>query len=315
MAGDDLTSGLFRLRFKALGTQCEVQFRTDAVEAAKEFRAAALGWIKVFEDTWSRFKPESLLSEINAKAGKEAIELSEEQEAILWLCDRTFRGTGGLVDPTSLPLTLLWDEGARRNRIPSDGEVAAALEKVSWPTVEWGKGSVFLPRKGMALEIGGFGKEHAVDVLMTLAARHDISDVLVDLGRDLAARGEPPHGSLWVVGVEDAREEDAPAIRLAFSGKALATSGNGRRFREIGGERFGHIIDPRDGRPVENNLLTATCLADDCLTAGWYATSACILGPDAGLEQIERHLGLDGILQTVADMRYSQTVHRYVLKN
>lgn len=313
--GKDLTAGLFRLKFKALGTQCEIQFRTDAVEAAKEFRRAALGWLRDFEETWSRFRPDSLLCRINAEAGHRAVEVTADQEEILKLCDRTFRATEGLIEPSSFPLTRLWDEGEERDRIPPENEIQRALGLVSWPSIEWGDGAVFLPEKGMALEIGGFGKEYAVDCLVSLARRYEIPDVLVDLGRDVATFGEPPHGPYWVVGVENAREKDAPAMRLAFSGKALATSGNGRRFRTIGGGKFGHIIDPRTGQPVANEVLTATCLADDCLTAGWFSTSACILGIGAGMERIERHLGVEGILQTNGDMRYSQTVHRYVLKN
>lgn len=315
MSEESLTAGLFRLRFRALGTQCEVQFRTEEVTAAKEYRAGVLSWLQGFENTWSRFKHQSLLSKINALAGKEAVALTEEQEAILRLCDRTYKGTEGLIEPTSLPLTLLWDQSAAQNVIPSDQQINEALKLVQWGAVQWGDGQVYLPEKGMALELGGFGKEYAVDVLIALADRYEIDDVLVDLGRDLATKGQPPHGPYWVVGVEDARQEDAPALRLAFANKALATSGNGRRYRLIGGKRFGHIIDPRSGHPVENEVLTATCLASDCLTAGWFSTSACILGVEQGKEKIECQFELEGFLQTSDAVLSSQGLGKYVLKN
>ncbi len=115
MSAADLTAGLFKLRFKALGTECIVQFRTPSVEGAKSFRAAALAWIKEFENTWSRFKPNSLLSRINAGAGKKSFELNEVQEHVLKLCEHTYRFTNGLNDPTSFPLTLLWDQAANEN--------------------------------------------------------------------------------------------------------------------------------------------------------------------------------------------------------
>jgi len=309
----NLTSGLFCLKFQALGTACEVKFRTESIEGAKEFRKAALGWIKEFERTWSRFRVGSLICRINEAAGRRRIEVTPEQEDILRLCEHTFRVSGGLNDPSSFPLTRLWNEAGKRDCLPEEEEIRKAAELVSWPSVEWGKGEVFLPEKGMALEIGGFGKEYAVDQLGALSRRFEIPDCLVDLGRDVAAWGEPPQGPYWVVGVEDAREEETAAFRLAFSGKALATSGNGRRFRMIEGKKFGHIIDLRSGRPAENEVLTATCLADDCLTAGLLSTNACILGTNSGLAEIERYHGVEAILQSSSNTHYSSNIHRYVL--
>jgi thiamine biosynthesis lipoprotein len=309
----NLTGGLFKLKFKALGTVCEIQFRAESVEIAKEYRKSALGWLRDFEERWSRFEATSLLCRINAEAGRSAVEITEADEEILKLCEHTFQISGGLNDPTSLPLTSLWDRAGQEDRMPSDEEIEEAKKLISWPTVEWGDGKVFLPEKGMELEIGGFGKEYAVDRLIDFAKRHDIVDCLVDLGRDIAALGQPPNGPVWVIGIEDAREEDAAAFRLAVSGKGLATSGNGRRFRMIGGRQFGHIIDPRSGWPAETDLLTASCLADDCLTAGLLSTTACIVGKEKGMEAIERSFGVEGLFQTTSDHVYSSNLHRHVL--
>lgn len=310
---ENLTGGLFKLKFQALGTVCEVQFRTESVEAAKAYRKVALDWLREFERKWSRFQPESLLCEINAKAGRSAVEISEEDEEVLRLCEHTYRVSGGLNDPTSFPVTALWDEAGRKDVLPGEAKVEAARKLVSWPSVEWGGGKVYLPEKGMALEIGGFGKEYAVDQLVRFAKKHEIRDCLVDLGRDVAAMGEPPHGRVWVLGIEDAREENAAAYRLAVSGKGLATSGNGRRFRMIGGKKFGHIIDMRSGWPADNEVVTASCLADDCLTAGLLSTNACILGMREGMESIERKFGVEAILQGSRETLYSSKMHHYVL--
>ncbi|MFT6181562.1 MAG: thiamine biosynthesis lipoprotein [Akkermansiaceae bacterium] len=309
----NLTGGLFKLKFRALGTQCEVQFRTESVEGAKEFRRVALSWLREFEEKWSRFKPGSLLCRVNAEAGVRAVEVSGDEEEVLKLCEHTYRVSQGLIDPTSFPLTRLWDEAGKRDILPTRDEVEEVRKLVSWPAVEWGSGVVFLPEKGMGLEIGGFGKEYAVDQVIAFAKQFEIADCLVDLGRDVAAIGEPPQGPCWVVGVEDAREEEAAAFRLAFTGKALATSGNGRRFRMIGGRKFGHIIDPRSGWPADNEVLTTSCLADDCLTAGLLSTNSCILGVDEGLAEIDCCHGVEAILQGTLQTHYSSQIHKYVL--
>lgn len=313
MSTADLTTGLFKLSFKALGTNCLVQFRTDEIEAAKEFRTAALAWIKDFENTWSRFKPDSLLCKINAAAGQSLIELTPEQDHVIQLCEHTYRTSHGLIDPTSFPLTGLWDQAAQVDEPPAEDAIKETLKKVSWPTVDCREGSVFLPEKGMALEIGGFGKEYAVDQLLALGKQCGIENLLVDLGRDVGVAGSPPHGPYWVVGAENSRELDSAIYRLAITNQALATSGNGRRFRTIGGEKFGHIIDSRSGYPADNSVRTATCLASDCLTAGLLSTSACILGAEAGMAEIDRSLNAEALFQTETETLFSDNIHQHLL--
>ena len=82
-----LPEGLFRLSFKALGTQCEVQFQAPSIKAAKDFRKEALEWLRNFENRWSRFKPDSFLSEINQQAGREPIPYQEDDREIFQLCE------------------------------------------------------------------------------------------------------------------------------------------------------------------------------------------------------------------------------------
>lgn len=313
MPASDLTTGLFKLSFKALGTNCLVQFRTDEIPAAKKFRSAALTWIRDFENTWSRFKPDSLLCRINTLAGKERVALTPKQDHVIELCSYTYQTSHGLIDPTSFPITKLWDEAAKKNELPSQSLVTETLKQVSWPAVEYETGSVYLPEKGMALEIGGFGKEYAVDQLIALAKKCGIENTLVDLGRDVAVTGSPPHGLYWVVGAENARELEAAAYRLAITNRALATSGNGRRFRTISGKHFGHIIDSRTGEPAKTSVLTATCLAQDCLTAGIFSTSACILGAEEGMTEIDRSLNTEALLQTDSQTLFSDKIHQHIL--
>ncbi|MEJ6635137.1 MAG: FAD:protein FMN transferase [Akkermansiaceae bacterium] len=313
MTAKELTAGLFKLRFKALGTNCVVQFRAPSVEAAKGYRAAALGWIREFENTWSRFRPDSLLCQINASAGKTAVELTPEQDEVVRLCEHTYRTSRKIIDPSSYPLTRLWDEAEQRDVVPSEKAIAEAVKLVGWEKVEFSDGRIFLPEGGMALEIGGFGKEYAVDQLIALARSFEIEHALVDLGRDVATLGSPPHGPYWVVGAENAQQLDAPLHRLAITNQALTTSGNGRRFRSIAGEEFGHIIDARSGSPVKNDLLTATCLANDCLTAGLLSTSACILGAEAGMAEIDRSLNAEALFQTKTTTLFSHSIHLHLI--
>ncbi|HVT55560.1 MAG TPA: FAD:protein FMN transferase, partial [Xanthobacteraceae bacterium] len=124
---------LRKLSFPALGTVCEVQYAAPGGDAqAVEFERAAVAWVNAFEAKYSRFRPESLLSRINAAAGQAWIEVDAEMEGLLKLCDTLHFMTQGVLDPTALPLIRLWNYKAENPRVPSAAEIAAARALVGW---------------------------------------------------------------------------------------------------------------------------------------------------------------------------------------
>lgn len=150
----------------------------------------------------------------------------------------------------------------------------------------------------MALDFGGFGKEYAVDRLLAMAVECGIDHILVDLGRDIATHGRPPDQPAWVVGIEDAGNEDRSFTRVAVSGQAVASSGNYRRFRVINGRRYGHLIDPRSGEPASTSIGAVTCIASRCLIAGLFSQAAFILGKDDGFRLLDSQRDVEGLIQT-----------------
>ncbi|GAA5484571.1 FAD:protein FMN transferase [Haloferula sargassicola] len=313
IAEKHLNEGLFKLRFRAMGSPCLVQFRAASVEQAKQFRRECLGWLKAFEETWSRFRPDSLLSRINRHAGIAAVEITPEQDEILEVCRQTVELSGGIGDPTTLPLTQLWDRAAGKGCEPTAAEIRRTLELVGWRQVEHSPGRVFLPRPGMALDFGGFGKEYAADQVRAIALRLGIRNALIDLGRDIASCGSPAGADFWVVAIENPHTPDRGTFRLRLHGQAVAGSGGSRRFRTIGGVRYSHHIDPRTGRPAESDVVAASCVARDCLTAGIFSRNACILGSRDGLELMRQQPGVEGIIQTAGSFHLTPSFHHHAL--
>jgi FAD:protein FMN transferase len=304
-------NGLLSFSFQAIGSHCEVQFRSESSQATKAFRAAAIKWLLDFEAAFSRFIPASELSRINAVAGKSSVSISPEMEEMLELCDRLFILSKGINDPTSLPLTQLWDLAEREQRLPFPEEIAATQQKTGWGKVERSPGKVRLPIPGMALDFGGFGKEFAVDRIIQIASDHGIENVLVDLGRDVATRGRPVDQPSWVVGVENVNAMNEPLARMALNGQAIASSGNYRRFRVIQGKSYGHQIDPRNGQPASTELDAVSCIANSCVIAGLFSQSAFILGLQAGLNLIESQPDVEAVFQTFGNIHRTQNIHRY----
>jgi FAD:protein FMN transferase len=310
---DTALAGGRRLSFHAMGTRCQITFHpTGSRVAGEQFKAAALQWVAAFEARYSRFLPESLVSRINQSAGQNWVELDEESERILALCQELFFLTRGAFDPTALPLIQLWNWKANPPVLPTDAEIQSARELVGWSKVQRRKGGIFLPRAGMRMDLGGIGKEYAVDRVVQLAAQHGIANVLVDFGQDLGMRGAPPGKPAWHIGLEDPAKPGRCWAGVAIKDQAVATSGDYLRSFQLHGRRYGHIIDPRSGYPVDNGCRAVSVIAPTCTSAGILSTSAFILGPEEGLKLIGNCMGAAGCITTDNTRHETRRFHEYV---
>lgn len=275
--------GVRRVEFRALGTACLIQFRHSGDRTARQFIASALEWLSSFEAKFSRFRPDSIISRINAAAGREWVKVDGETEQLLDLAADLHRLTDGILDPTMLPLLRVWDWKTVHVKLPDKAEIKAALALTGFGKIQRKPGRVFLPQSGMGLDFGGFGKEFAVDQLVRIAREHGIQDALIDLGRDLYAIGGNGQHPFWHVGLEDARHPGTCWGGLAVADFGVAASGDGLRRFEFNGVRYGHILDPRTGWPVSNGMRGVVVIAPTCLQAGIYSTAIFVLGPKHGL--------------------------------
>jgi thiamine biosynthesis lipoprotein len=288
--------GVSTLTFFAMGTRCRVLFAEPAGDKVRACGEQVLDWVADFEATYSRFLEGSLISRINQAAGKNWVEVDEETDRLFDLCQSLFFFTRGVFDPTSLPLIRLWDW--KKAVLPDDQAIAAAREVVGWNKVQRRRGEIFLPLAGMALDLGGIGKEYAVDRAALLAARHGIQNVLVDFGQDIRAHGKPPGRPAWHVGLENPRQPGTCWASVAVTDHAVATSGDYLRHFVHQQRRYGHIIDPRTGHPVANPCQAVSVVAPVCSVAGILTTTAFILGPQEGFHLIHSYLGASGAIVT-----------------
>jgi len=307
---------LRKLSFPALGTTCEVQYAAPGGDGqATAFERAAVAWVNAFEAKYSRFRPDSLVSRINAAAGRAPVEVDPEMEGLLKLCDTLHFMTQGVLDPTTLPLLRLWNYQAEPPRVPAAAEIAAARALVGWKKVQRTPGRVFLPEPGMALDFGGFGKEYAVDIVAQLAVSNGIANVLVDFGHDLRALGAPPGRPAWHIGLEDPQKPGTASASIGVTGRGVASSGDYLRCFTVGGKRYGHIVDPRTGVPVANGCVQATVIAGTCLQAGVLSTTAFVLGVPQGIDFIQACPGAEGLLLTDKARAQTRGFFNYVASN
>ncbi len=311
-ATQSTVAGCEKLAFHAMGTICRVQFQAPNASSARAYQSEVLEWVAQFEAKYSRFLSDSLISHINAAAGEHWVEVDSETEMLLKLCGEMFFLTRGAFDPTALPLIRLWNWKVNPPVLPTDAQLRAARELCGWNKVQCRPGAIFLHRVGMSIDLGGIGKEYAVDCVTQMAARHGIANVLVDFGQDLCMRGAPVGKPAWHIGLEDPANPGKCWAGVAIKDKAVATSGDYLRHFMINGRRYGHIIDPRSGYPVDNGCRAVSVIAPSCTVAGILSTTAFILGPTEGLKLIGNYMGADGCITTENSRHETRRFHEYI---
>jgi FAD:protein FMN transferase len=298
------SDGGTELVFYAMGTPCRIVAAGPAA-AVKAFQNAAVEWVAAFEAKYSRFLPDSWISRLNISAGGPGLESDPETDRILALCHEMHFLTRGVFDPTSLPFIRLWDW--KTGRVPSDGEIEAARKRVGWRKLER------LSEAGMSLDLGGMGKEYAVDQVALLASRSGLGGALVDFGADIRVVGMPADGRPgWHIGLEDPAKPGSAWCGLAVNNAAVASSGDYVRRFETGGRRYGHILDVRTGRPVDNGCRAVNVLAPGCTPAGMLSTAAFVLGPVEGMKLIESQRGAEGAIHTDSKRITSRRFYEHV---
>lgn len=304
-------SGQFVLTFGAMNTNCKVQFHGVGETPAREFAQEVVRWIAAFEARYSRFLPDSLISRINAAAGEHWVEIDSETERLFTFCNELVFFTRGAFDPTALPLIRLWNWKQKPAAVPSDDAIRAAQELVGWKKLERRAGGVFLPQRGMCLDLGGIGKEYAVDGVMNMALARGIRNVLVDFGQDIRVHGHPPDKKFWWLGLEDALQPGKCWAGVAVTDHGVASSGDYLRHFQHNGRRYGHIIDPRTGWPVDNGCRAVSVIAPSCTIAGILTTTAFILGPKEGLQLIDTHAAAAGSITTDQTRFHTKSFYAY----
>jgi thiamine biosynthesis lipoprotein len=280
------------LTFRAMSTPVRICFCQEKLPLAADFQRAVVQWVSCFEARYSRFIPESIVGQINAGAGGDWMEVDHETDQLLGLCDEMYRLTGGVFDAASLPLLRLWDWKAMPPRIPGPEATAAARRLSGWDKIHRRPRAIRLGSPGMGIDLGGIGKEYAVDRIMDMAQERGMSNVLVDIGQDLRVSGHGPEKDAWYIGLEEPDHPGQCWTCLRLTGHAVATSGDYFRSFTRDGRRYGHILDMRSGEPVSNGCQAVTVIAPTCAMAGILSTAAFILGPREGLEMIQRHGGV-----------------------
>lgn len=264
----------------------------------------------VFNGALSTYDTGSLISRFNRNE-LDFVELQKSTDPVLKdqlgffnkVCYRSFdifAASNGAFDPGAAPLFTAWGFAENKvNKIPTAAFVDSCRDFATYGKLNLVNGIPVKQDKRLSVNYNAIAKGYGVDVVSDFLEDAGISDYMVEIGGEVRCKGKNALNQAWTIGVnvpkEEASTEEAQAF-LSLQNRSIATSGNYRNFYIEKGVKYSHTIDPRSGFPARNELLSATILAPDCMTADAWATACMVLGKDKCLDLIAKDSTLDAFL-------------------
>src|SRR5690554_3628361 len=263
----------------------------------RDFKDEVDSLLVEFNQSLSTYLPDSELSRFNQQ---DSILLERPFFLpVLKKSKEVHHATGGAFDPTVGPLVNAWGFGPDGIQPKDSVDIKSLLSLVDFDAISFDDAMIKKSRPGVYLDFSAIAKGYAVDVVSEYLLQNGITNMLVEIGGELRARGHNDRGELWKVGVNrpDDKEFSNDIISIvALNNKGMATSGNYRNFYVQDSVKYAHTIDPLTGYAVQHGLLSATVVADDCMTADAYATAMMVMGVEKSIALLDKMENLEAYL-------------------
>jgi len=267
---------LIKLEGNAQGTTWHISYFSDD---NTDHTTAIDSILKKIDTSMSTWIPVSIISRINKNDSTVLVD-----QYFIDVFNRSMEvseKTDGLFDVTVGPLVNAWGFGFTKKANVDSVMIDSLLHFVGYKMIKLEGNTLIKAKPQIMLDFNAIAQGYTVDVLSKYLESEGISNYLVEVGGELKAKGKKDKEA-WKIGIDKPGDNTTSTRELeaviSLHNKALATSGNYRKFYEEGGQKFSHIIDPRTGYPAKQNLLSATVIAEDGITADAYATAFMVMG-------------------------------------
>lgn len=282
----------------AMGSTCTVRVCGGEDAARRAAVAAALDEVDRLDRLMSHYRPDSPLSRLNREAARGPVAVDPELLGVLAESFRWSRESAGAFDVTVGPLMKAWGFFGDEMRVPSGEQLDRALDLVGHRHVILDReaGTVRFDRPGVEIDLGGIGKGYALDRVVAVLRERGIASALVNLGgSSVYGLGPPPGEAAWHVGIQDPVDPSRTARIISLRDRALSVSGGYGRSFEQDGVSYGHVLDPRTGRPV-TGVLAVAVLSDTGTDGDALDNVLFVLGPEAGRVHLARAPGAEAFV-------------------
>jgi thiamine biosynthesis lipoprotein len=284
-------------RFEAvepnMGTLVRIQlYARDTAQADAAFRAA-FARIAHLDAALSDYRDDSELNRLCRSTVNIPVPISADLYTVLETALQLAGETGGAFDPTLGPVTALWREARKHQRLPADAVLREAVARTGYRHLHLDPvaRTATLDIPGMRLDLGGIAKGYAADAALAALASLGLRSALIAVSGDLAIGAPPPGSKGWRVAIESTRD-----VRT-LADTAVSTSGDSEQHLDAAGQRYSHIVDPRTGMGLTNRGMV-TVIAPCGIDADSWSTALSVLGADHSRPLLARHPSITAIFQT-----------------
>ncbi|RPA31028.1 FAD:protein FMN transferase [Shewanella frigidimarina] len=278
---------IISLSGSTMGTTYHIKVvNSDRLPEAQLLQAEIDMALEVVNDQMSTYRSDSELSKFNQLQVQQSVKVSADTIKVIEEGMRLYQETDGALDITLGPVVNLWGFGPdkRPTTIPTQAQIDNAKAKMGIKELSIKGLTLTKHNADLYVDLSSIAKGFGVDKIAAILDKYHVSGYLVEIGGELNVKGTKDDNTPWRVAVEQPTTEGQAVQQVIEPGTmSLATSGDYRNFYQENGERFSHLIDPRNGYPIKHKLASATVLHSSCMTADGYATAMMVLGTEASL--------------------------------
>ena len=242
------------------------------------------------------FNPNSIISKVNRN---EPVEVDDWFIEVFNRAKEVSDHSEGIFDITCAPLVNLWGFGFSKMDSVTPQMIDSIKQFVGYQKVRLDGRKVVKDDSRILLNCSAIAKGYASDIIARLLEREGIENYMVEIGGEVTMKGVNQNGKCWRIGINKPEDDSTgikndieEVVQLCKKG-GVATSGNYRNYYVKDGKKYAHTIDPRTGYPSEQSILSATIVAEDCITADAYATAFMAMGLEKAREAAKNIPGIE----------------------
>lgn len=260
----------------------------------RDFQQEIDSLLDAFDMSASVYQPSSVVSMVNSNQSDTVDEIF--RKVFLQGMD-VAQITDGAFDMTVMPLVNAWGFGFKDpDKLPED-KVDSIMQYVGYEKIRLNGNHIIKTNENVMIDFNAIAQGYSVDLVGAFLEKQGIENYLVDIGGEVLANGKKPGLGLWKVGIEKPTENSTSPRTIkavvSLKNRAMATSGNYRKYYEKNGVRYSHTINPKTGYPVKHSMLSASVMARDAVTADAFATAFMVMGLDKAKEMVNQREELE----------------------
>ncbi|MEM1441477.1 MAG: FAD:protein FMN transferase [Verrucomicrobiota bacterium] len=303
--GDEEWS-LFTFKQPHMGTEFTFRIWAHKDEAEKLTKVAGEAFARVdqLNRIASDYLPESGINDFARAPAGEPVEVSDDLFRLLDLSSQLSRETAGAFDATAGPFIRLWRIAKKNRRLPTEEQITSARLRTGAALLDFDPLTRRITKRseGMLFDLGGIAKGYAADEALEIFREAGFPRALVAASGDIVVGDPPPNEFGWRIGIETLHLDTSPGEMntVLLANRAISTSGDTRRYLELDGVRYSHIVSTRTGLGLTERI-GASVIAPNATTSDSHATAVTLLGEKEGLQFIRNKREIECQVVTLQD--------------